>query len=150
MPGLAGGLTPRQFMGRHLEPRLQFRDDERDLVVMINVFEGLSGGRRKRLTSTLTLRRDLETGLLGMGLGVGYPASIVAQMLAGGRIVRRACCRRPSTFRTEPLSPSWRAGSRASWRRRRGWRDVAQSLRAPRPSGLLGSAEHALTRPGTP
>lgn len=89
VPGLAGGVTPRQFMGRHLEPRLQFRDDERDLVVMVNVFEGLSGGRRKRLTSTLTLRRDLTTGLLAMGLGVGYPVSIVAQMLAGGRIARK-------------------------------------------------------------
>ena len=89
VPGIAGGVTPRQFMGRHLEPRLQFRDDERDLVVMVNVFEGLSGGRRKRLTSTLTLRRDLDTGLLGMALGVGYPVSIVAQMLASGTITRK-------------------------------------------------------------
>ncbi len=88
VPGLACRVTPREFMGRHLEPRLQFREQEGDLVVMVNVFEGLSGGRRKRLTSRLVLRRDAETGLLGMALGVGYPVSIVAQMFARGEIQR--------------------------------------------------------------
>ncbi|MER9674808.1 saccharopine dehydrogenase C-terminal domain-containing protein, partial [Mesorhizobium sp. M0208] len=33
-------------------------------------------------TSELVIERDLASGLFGMSLGVGYPASIVAQMLA--------------------------------------------------------------------
>lgn len=89
VPGLDGRVTPREFLGRHLEPRLQYRAHDSDLVVMVNVFEGLSGGRRKRLTSRLVLRRDEDTGLLGMALGVGYPVSIVAQMLARGTIRRK-------------------------------------------------------------
>lgn len=49
---------------------------------MRNVFSGLEGGRRKTVTSDLIIERDLASGLFGMSLGVGYPASIVAQMLA--------------------------------------------------------------------
>jgi lysine 6-dehydrogenase len=84
--GLPGGVTPRQFMVKLLEPQLQYGADEKDLVLMLNVFEGLKDGRRRRITSSLTLERDLGSGLYGMSLGVGFPASIVAQMLADGRI----------------------------------------------------------------
>ena len=42
----------------------------------------LEGGRAKTVTSDLIIERDLKSGLFGMSLGVGYPASIVAQMLA--------------------------------------------------------------------
>ena len=49
---------------------------------MRNVFRGIEGGRRKTVTSDLIIERDLKSGLFGMSLGVGYPASIVAQMLA--------------------------------------------------------------------
>jgi lysine 6-dehydrogenase len=54
--------------------------------VMRNVFRGTEGGRGKTVTSDLVIERDLKSGLFGMSLGVGYPASIVAQMLAGGEI----------------------------------------------------------------
>ncbi len=40
----------------------------------------------KRLTMTMLIERDLESGLFAMNKGVGYPASIVAQMLAKGEI----------------------------------------------------------------
>ncbi|TIM18445.1 MAG: saccharopine dehydrogenase family protein, partial [Mesorhizobium sp.] len=53
---------------------------------MRNVFTGSEGGRRKTVTSDLIIERDLASGLFGMSLGVGYPASIVAQMLARGEI----------------------------------------------------------------
>jgi saccharopine dehydrogenase-like NADP-dependent oxidoreductase len=76
------GASPREFLGRLLGPQLQYGADEKDLCVMRNVFSGLEGGRAKTVTSDLVIERDLASGLFGMSLGVGYPASIVAQMLA--------------------------------------------------------------------
>lgn len=80
VPGTSA--SPREFLGRLLGPQLQYGADEKDLCVMRNVFSGLEGGRRKTVTSDLIIERDLGSGLFGMSLGVGYPASIVAQMLA--------------------------------------------------------------------
>jgi saccharopine dehydrogenase-like NADP-dependent oxidoreductase len=82
-------VTPHQFVVRLTEPRLQYRDDEKDLVVMRNVFRGLKGGRRKTIITDLYVERDLGTGLLAMNLSVGYPASIVAHMIGSGRITRK-------------------------------------------------------------
>ena len=84
VPGV--GASPREFLGRLLGPQLQYGADEKDLCVMRNVFSGTQGGRRKTVTSDLVIERDLASGLFGMSLGVGYPASIVAQMLARGEI----------------------------------------------------------------
>lgn len=85
VPGL-GGLTPKQFLVKHLEPRLQYGPEEKDLTPMVNVFEGEKDGRRLRLTTRLIIERDLESGLLAMSLGVGWTASLVAQMIARGEI----------------------------------------------------------------
>jgi lysine 6-dehydrogenase len=84
--GLVGDVSPYDMLDRLLGPQLQYRDHERDLVVMLNVFEGLRGGRRTRLTSRMLIERDLTSGLMAMSMGVGYTASIVAQMVAGGTI----------------------------------------------------------------
>ncbi|MGX9176876.1 saccharopine dehydrogenase family protein [Mesorhizobium sp. BHbdii] len=84
VPGV--GASPREFLGRLLGPQLQYGTDEKDLCVMRNVFTGIQGGRRKTVTSDLAIERDLASGLFGMSLGVGYPASIVAQMLARSEI----------------------------------------------------------------
>ena len=86
VPGLSGGLSPKQFMVKHLAPRLQYGTDEKDLTPMVNVFEGQKDGRRLRLTTRLLIERDLESGLLAMSLGVGWTASLVAQMMARGEI----------------------------------------------------------------
>ncbi len=86
--GVSPPLTPHAFMVKLLEPKLQYADDEKDLVAMINVFSGLKDGRRKTLTATLLIERDLESGLFAMSRGVGCPASMVAQMLAAGEISR--------------------------------------------------------------
>ncbi|MFC3324560.1 saccharopine dehydrogenase family protein [Mesorhizobium cantuariense] len=82
------GNSPREFLGRLLGPQLQYGPGEKDLCVMRNVFSGLEGGRAKTVTSDLIIERDLASGLFGMSLGVGYPASIVAQMLARGEITK--------------------------------------------------------------
>ncbi|QND55981.1 saccharopine dehydrogenase family protein [Mesorhizobium huakuii] len=80
VPGTSN--SPREFLGRLLGPQLQYGPGEKDLCVMRNVFSGLEDGRAKTVTSDLIIERDLVSGLFGMSLGVGYPASIVAQMLA--------------------------------------------------------------------
>jgi saccharopine dehydrogenase-like NADP-dependent oxidoreductase len=81
-------VSPREFLGRLLGPQLQYGPREKDLCVMRNVFSGLEGGRAKTVTSDLIIERDLTSGLFGMSLGVGYPASIVAQMLARREITK--------------------------------------------------------------
>ncbi len=87
--GLPGEATPHQFMVKLMEPQLQYRQDEKDLAVMRNVFIGLKDGKKKKMTCDLLIERDLKTGLLAMSLGVGYAASIVAQMIGKGEIKRR-------------------------------------------------------------
>ncbi len=84
--GLPCDVSPIQFLDKLMGPRLQYRDDEKDLVVMLNIFEGLAGGKKIRLTLRLLIERDLETGLMAMSKGVGFTASIVAQMIAGNEI----------------------------------------------------------------
>ena len=88
VPGLDARVSPREFLARLLGPQLQYGAQEKDLCVMRNVFRGIEGGRRKTVTSDLVIERDLKSGLFGMSLGVGYPASIVAQMLARREIVQ--------------------------------------------------------------
>jgi saccharopine dehydrogenase-like NADP-dependent oxidoreductase len=89
VPGLPEDVTPYQMMVHMLGPQLQYGDAEKDLVAMLNVFEGLAGGERMRMTTTLVIERDLSTGLMAMSQGVGFPASIVAQMLAQDEITAR-------------------------------------------------------------
>jgi len=87
--GLPCAVTPYQFLDKFLGPRLQYKDNEKDLVAMINVFEGISEGKQVRLTSTMLIERSLDTGLMAMSKGVGYPASIVAQMINNREITAK-------------------------------------------------------------
>jgi len=82
-------VSPHQFMVKHLEPRLQYNDDEKDLVAMLNVFKGTKKGRKASWVNSLLLERDLETGLMAMNISVAGPASIVAQMLGRGEITKK-------------------------------------------------------------
>jgi lysine 6-dehydrogenase len=84
--GLPGEITPHQFMVNHLEPQLQYREKERDVVAMRNTIVGLKRGVPTRITFDLVDMRDLETGLFAMNRTVGYTASIVAQMIVKGEI----------------------------------------------------------------
>jgi lysine 6-dehydrogenase len=82
-------VSPHQFMVKHLEPRLQYSDGEKDLVAMLNVFKGIKKGRKASWVNSLLLERDLETGLLAMNISVSGPACIVAQMLGRGEITKK-------------------------------------------------------------
>jgi saccharopine dehydrogenase-like NADP-dependent oxidoreductase len=86
VPGLPEGVSPYRMLDKLLGPQLQYGEDEKDLVVMVNVFEGLMGGRHVRRTARLLIERDRRTGLMAMSQGVGYPASIAAQMIGSGEI----------------------------------------------------------------
>ena len=86
VPGLPCPVAPYQMMDKLLGPQIQYQRNEKDLVAMLNIFEGMRDGRQVRLTSRLLIERDLSTGLMAMAQGVGYPASIAAQMIANGDI----------------------------------------------------------------
>jgi len=87
--GLSGDISPYRFMVKHLGPRLQYKDNEKDLVVMLNIFEGIISDKPTRMTTRMIIERDLETGLMAMSKGVGFPASIVAQMIAADEITAK-------------------------------------------------------------
>lgn len=87
--GLGMRVTPIQFLAKLMEPQLHYRNDEKDIVAMHNVFEGIKDGRKKSIVTNLIIKRDSETGLYAMSMGVGYTASIVAQMIGLGQIGRK-------------------------------------------------------------
>jgi saccharopine dehydrogenase-like NADP-dependent oxidoreductase len=68
---------------------LQYGEDEKDLVAMLNVFEGIKRGKKASWVNSLLIERDLQTGLLAMNTSVSGPASIVAQMLGRGDITKK-------------------------------------------------------------
>ena len=84
--GLEGTVSPMDFMEKHLGPQLAYRDDEKDLIAMVNIFEGMQENKKMRFTSSMLIERDLETGILAMSKGVAYTACIVAKMIANGEI----------------------------------------------------------------
>ncbi len=84
--GLSCGVTPIEFLDKFLGPQLQYKENEKDLTAMINVFEGLKDNKKVRFTSSMLIERDLDTGIMAMSKGVGYSAAIVARMIAGGDI----------------------------------------------------------------
>ncbi len=100
--GLPCPVSPYQMVEKLLGPRLQYRRDEKDLVAMLNFFEGRRGGRRIRRTNRMLIERDLKTGIMAMAQGVGYPASIAAQMLAGKEITETGVL---SPLRHMPCAP---------------------------------------------
>ena len=84
-----GGLSPREFLSRHLEPQLHYGPTERDMIILRVDVVGASQGRRMARRYELVDYRDLLTGTFAMSRAVGYPASIVAQMVLCGEISRR-------------------------------------------------------------
>lgn len=88
VPGMAGGVTPHQFMVKHLAPRLQYGAKERDLVVMRNTIIGERDGDRLVLEYDLLDVRDPHTGLFAMNRTVGFTASIAAQMVGRKEITK--------------------------------------------------------------
>ena len=87
--GLLCELTPNEFVAKLLAPRLEYKKHEKDLAVMLNKFEGHKDGQRILMTCSLSIERDLNTGLMAMSMGVAYPACIVAEMIVKGEIAKK-------------------------------------------------------------
>jgi len=82
-------VSPRQFLVHHLGPRLQFRQGERDVVILRAQAWGVKAGKRRKVTYDLFDYRDLETGLFAMNRTVGFTASIAAQLVLAGKITAK-------------------------------------------------------------
>jgi len=89
VPGLGNNISPMDFLDKHLAPIMEYQADEKDLIAMVNIFEGIKDNKPMRLTSSMLIERDLDTGILAMSKGVGYTACIVAKMIARGEIYQK-------------------------------------------------------------
>ncbi len=87
--GLDYGISPIEMVARLLESQLQYKDNEKDLCVMVNEFEGVRAGKQETMTCSLLIERDLVTGLMAMSKGVAYPACIAAEMIVKGEIAKK-------------------------------------------------------------
>lgn len=83
-----GRVSPREFLIRHLTPRLQFRDGERDLAILRVDAWGRRQGKPHRIVYDLVDARDLETGLFAMNRTVGYTTSIAAHLVMAGEAAK--------------------------------------------------------------
>jgi lysine 6-dehydrogenase len=82
------GVSPREFLRRHLEPRLQYAPGERDMIMLRIEARGTRGGRPAAVRWEMVECADGDSGALAMSRAVGCPASVVAQMILGGDIRR--------------------------------------------------------------
>ena len=87
--GVPHEVSPFEIVATILAPQLQYKDDEKDLAVMVNTIEGIKDGKRQTMTCSLLIERDLSTGLMAMNMGVAYPACIAAEMLVNGEITKK-------------------------------------------------------------
>lgn len=79
----------RRFLVALIEPQLQYRAGERDVVVArIDLMGKIAGTRYRALYQCLDFR-DLNTGFSAMARTVGFTASIGAQMIGTGKIRKR-------------------------------------------------------------
>ncbi len=80
------GISPKKYMAKVLEPRLQYEDHEKDLVVLYNEIKGSKDGKQVMIIQKVVDERDLATGFMAMNRTVGFTASIIAQMMLAGKI----------------------------------------------------------------
>ena len=79
----------KRFLAAAIEPHIQYRDNERDVVVVRVDVKGREGREKKRAVYQVIDRRDLETGFTAMSRTVGYTTSIGALMIGTGKITKR-------------------------------------------------------------
>jgi lysine 6-dehydrogenase len=80
-------VTPRKVFGELLTKHLPA--DEPDYVLVRLEFVGQTGGETKKLRYDIVDRQDETTGLSAMMRTTAFPASIIAQMTAGGDVLMR-------------------------------------------------------------
>lgn len=80
-------VAPRELLGVLLTRALTFADE--DLILVLVEAEGERAGRRWRRTCRILDRHDTAHGISAMMRMTGYPAAIIAWMLAAGVITTR-------------------------------------------------------------
>lgn len=87
-----GEVSPRQMLANRLQAALDLPGP--DAVLVLVVAEGWDAARQpRRLTVRIIDRHDEATGLSAMMRMTGFPAAIIARMLAGGELnAVGACC----------------------------------------------------------
>jgi lysine 6-dehydrogenase len=80
-------VVPRHLTGILLEKALG--KEEKDVVLVSAEFEGKKDGKSSRLRYRMIDYYDENTGLSAMMRSTGFSSSIIAQMLAEGRIVKK-------------------------------------------------------------
>ncbi|MBU0754799.1 MAG: saccharopine dehydrogenase NADP-binding domain-containing protein, partial [Planctomycetes bacterium] len=90
-PVLIDGVSvdKKRFLAAVMEPLLQYRENERDVVVVRVEASGVKQGKPCSIVHRIIDRRDLETGLTAMSRTVGFTASIGALMITEGVITSR-------------------------------------------------------------
>lgn len=79
-------ISPRSFLAKCLPPKLQYKNDEKDVALLRVEAWGLKDTKKVKVTYDLIDFRDLETGLFAMNRTVGFTASIGALMILSGKI----------------------------------------------------------------
>ncbi len=83
---LPDNMSPQDYLCKLLEPQLQLGEQERDVCILRVDVKGIRNGNQERQLYHVIDYRDLETGFTAMNRTVGFPASIVAQMILKGEI----------------------------------------------------------------
>ena len=81
-------VSPRAFLSKCLSPKLQFKEDERDIALLRVEAWGIKAGEKVKITYDMIDYRDLETGLFAMNRTVGFTSSIGALMILKGSITQ--------------------------------------------------------------
>ena len=84
-------VAPRRVLARALQQALDLPGE--DVVLLQCTAEGWQGGRALRRTVRIVDRHDAEHGVSAMMRMTGYPAAIIAVMLASGAIAERGALR---------------------------------------------------------
>jgi len=79
-------ISPRAFLSKCISPKLQFKENERDIALLRVEAWGIKEGKKVKITYDMIDYRDLETGLFAMNRTVGFTASIGALMILKGNI----------------------------------------------------------------
>lgn len=82
-----GRFAPRDYLGARLEKALGFA--ERDWALVLIEVEGNLGGRRLKRSLRIIDAPDATNGISAMMRTTGYPAAIIARLLATGAIDER-------------------------------------------------------------
>jgi len=81
-------ISPRTFLSKCISPKLQFKENERDIALLRVEAWGIKEGKKVKITYDMIDYRDLETGLFAMNRTVGFTSSIGALMILKGNITQ--------------------------------------------------------------